>query len=117
MQCARVYVYFCRWIRTPHDKIALCICDQKGWFFWFNSEPAFHGHGQLAISVGEHPAITQACFLDLSGLRAATDEELGPDTERDLISSSLRKRILGALAAPIKLLPEVHRRLALTNLA
>lgn len=112
-----VCVYFCRWIKNPHDKIALCICDKKNFFFWFNSEAAFHGQGQLPISAGEHGAITKDCFLDLSGVKGISETELASAKDRGPISDALSARIIQMLKDPIDTLSEVHKTLALTNLA
>jgi hypothetical protein len=117
VKCKSVYVYYCQWIKNPHDKIVLCICDKSKFFFWFNSEAAFHDHGQLAIAAGEHPAITKACFLDLSGVKGISPQELKGIQDRGPISESLSTKILTALAAPIDLLPSAHKNLAIQNLA
>jgi hypothetical protein len=61
--------------------------------------------------------LTKTVFLDLSGFKAATEEELGAEAERDFISDALRGRILEALKVPIKPLPEAHRHVAVANLA
>jgi hypothetical protein len=111
-----VYVYLCRWIKNPHDKIALCICDQRNFFFWFNSTAAFHGEGQLAIKSGEHAAITKDCFLDLSGVKGISPQEIKTVANRGPISPALSKRIVTALSTPIPPLPDAHRQLAITNL-
>jgi hypothetical protein len=111
-----VYVYFCRWINPPHDKIALCICASPPLFFWFNSKAAFHGQDQLRVAAREHAAITRDCYLDLSGVKGISDLELRDRKDRGTISDVFRARILAALTQPIKLLPEVHRKLALASL-
>jgi hypothetical protein len=113
---AHVCVYFCNWIKPPHDKIALCICDTRNWFFWFNSKPALHGHGQLPVASGEHSAITKDCFLDLSGLRSVSADELAKAQMRGAISDALKARIVTALSVQIKPLPDAHRIVALNNL-
>ena len=113
----KVCIYLCRWIKNPHDKIALCVCDQQSFLFWFNSSSAFHGHGQLPISSGEHPAITKDCFLDLSGVKGISAAEASAARDRGAISDALKARILAALSNPIATLPDAHRQLALTNLA
>jgi hypothetical protein len=117
IQNKHVYVYPCRWIHPPHDKIALCICDRRSFFFWFNSNAAFHGIGQMVIGATEHPAITKACFLDLSSVKGASAPELAAAQDRGPISPALAMRILTELANPISTLPEFHRQLALQNLA
>ena len=111
-----VYVYYCHWIKNPHDKIGLCIRSNPNWFFWFNSDAAFHGHGQVLVKNAEHPAITKDCYLDLSGVRAASYEELKGAVDRGIIGVPLRTRILVVLQNPIEPLPDAHRNIALANL-
>ncbi|HEV2628045.1 MAG TPA: hypothetical protein VGV41_05320 [Pseudolabrys sp.] len=113
----KVCIYLCQWIKNPHDKIALCVCDKQSFLFWFNSSAAFHGHGQLAIAAGEHPAITKGCYLDLSGIKGISSSEATAARDRGPISDALKARVLAALANPIATLPEAHRNLALQNLS
>lgn len=115
--CGHVYVYPCSWIKNPHDKISLCVCNENNWFFWFNSTPAFHNHGQLLIQVGDHPAIAKQCYLDLSGIRGASPNELANAKHRGPINQPLLGRILTALEQKIIPLRETHRELALKNLS
>ena len=111
-----VFVFYCNWIADPHDKIGLCICDARAWCFWFNSAARSHGHGQLAISAGEHSALPKNCFLDLSGVKVLNQTERSAANDRGQISQALATKILMALSTPIKLLPETHRQLAIANL-
>lgn len=112
-----VCVYFCNWINPPHDKIALCICDQRSWVFWFNSHPRSHGHGQLLCDQNDHPgALTGPCTLDFSSVKAVAPSERAIVQSRGPISMAFRAKILSALANPIKTLPDAHRQLAIANL-
>lgn len=111
-----IYVYPCHWIVPPHDKIGLCLCAERRWFFWFNSKPARHGQGQLAIADGEHAAITKDCHLDLGSVLAASPEEATAAADRGVLSAGLRARIVEALSSPIKVLPEAQRAFALAAL-
>lgn len=111
-----VYVVYCNYIKNPHDKISLCFCAEKRFFFWFNSTPSRHGIAQLAVAANEHPAITKDCFLDLSGIRVFQPNEISANDDRGPISTALRARIVAELSNPIKLLPEAHRLRALGNL-
>lgn len=107
-----IYVYRCRWIDPPHDKIALCICDKRNWFLWFNSKAAFHGQGQLPITPLDHPAaIAKDCFLDLSSVKGSSQEEIAEAVEKNRghISDDLKKKIIAMLEKPIPVLVEVHR--------
>jgi hypothetical protein len=116
--CGNTYRYQCFWIDPPKPKIGLCFCPEKKWFFWFNSEPAFHGIGQLAIQQNEHPkALQKDCYLDLSSVKAASDEELKGCEDRAGMPPELAKKILAALSVDIKLLPEAQRLLAFKNLS
>ena len=112
-----VSVYFCRWIDKPHDKIALCFCDQRNFLFWFNSEAAYHGIAQMQVAAGEAPAITKDCFLDLSGAKGISEAEIAAANHRGPISDAFAARISAILSEPVATLPESHRQLALKNLS
>jgi len=115
--CGNAYRYYCRWITPPHAKRGICVCDMQAWFFWFNSVTAFHGQAQLSVQKTEFDkGLSKDCFLDLSGIRAASSNELQGADDLGSIPDALRKRILEELAKKIPLLPESHRKLALTNL-
>lgn len=112
-----IYVYYCNWIRPPHDKIALCICKDSNWVFWFNSNAKFHNIGQLPCEGADHStALRKACFLDVSGVKEMSASEVRNCVDRGEISPAFKARILQALGQPIKTLPEPHRALAIAAL-
>jgi len=111
-----IYVIYCSWINPPHDKICLCICDARRWFFWFNTKPSFHNIGQFKIQANAHPAISHECFLDLSSIKTASAAEITNSVDRGPISPFLRDIIKAELSTPIKRLPEAHRLHALSVL-
>ena len=111
-----VYVYHCRWIIPPHDKIAICVCNNRNWVLWFNTKAAFHGLGQLAVGKADHPnAITRDCFLDLSAVKGSSPQELidAAKNDRGPMSATLKEKILNALQTPIPLLPDFQRSVIL----
>lgn len=115
--CGHVYVYRCTWIKPPHDKIALCICGNQNWVFWFNSNPSFHGQGQLAVGPADYPAaLTKNCYLDLSSVKAVSPSEVGAAADRGPISPAFGAKIKAALAQPNALLPPAHKALVIANL-
>lgn len=115
--CGHIYIYRCNWINPPHDKIALCVCDERKWFFWFNSDPRVHGEGQLQVARDCHAAITKDCYLDLGSVKAVSEAELAAARDIGPISDALRADIEAALANPIRVLPEMHRTVARDNLS
>lgn len=117
LACGRAYRYWCRWIDPPHHKRGICICDSRSWFFWFNTDAAFHGVAQMAVTQVEFPAaLTKDCFLDLSELLCASPQELAGKDDYGPIPDPLRQRILQALSTPIRTLADANRHLAITNL-
>lgn len=117
MKKKEIVVYYCNWIKNPHDKILLCVCDQLNWGFWFNSNPAFHGHGQLKVEPADHvSAIYNICYLDLSSIKKMSYQEISQAQSRGTISPAFSAKILCALSNPIKPLPETQRLLACANL-
>lgn len=117
LSVSNVYVYFCRWLREPHDKIALCFCNQKNWVFFFNSNPRHHGIAQLAMRPEDHRhALRKECYLDLSQVLEMSAAEVASADDKDLVSDGLLDRIIGALEQPIDTLPAAQQELALQNL-
>ena len=115
--CGNIYVYHCNWIKPPHDKIALCVHDNPEWVFWFNSKPKSHGQGQLTVDTVDHPtAIRYSSYLDLSGVKAVSPNEVAVAQNRGPISAPFKAKIMAALALPIKTLPPTHLSVALNNL-
>jgi hypothetical protein len=102
-----VSVYYNSWINPPHDKIAVCICDQRSWVFWFNSLPRQHGYGQLLCDPSDHPAaLVRPCTLDLSSVKFISPSERAAVQDRGIISPAFRNKILAALANSIRTLPD-----------
>jgi hypothetical protein len=112
-----VFIYQCTWINPPHPKIILCICDERCWGFWFNSEARSHGIGQLPVSPEDHrAAITRDCFLDLSSVKAVRPQEVRAADDRGEISADFAAKIVEALEAGVDLLNNVHKEIALNAL-
>jgi hypothetical protein len=115
-QLGYVYVIYCSWIDPPHDKISLCIDDKNNWFFWFNSLPKTHGIGQVDAPNGCHGAIVKDCFLDISGVKTFSPIDLTTARDRGPLIEPFKTTARDALIAGVKLLPQVHRDLALAAL-
>jgi len=81
------YIILCQWIQNPHDKICLCVCDKRKWFFWVNSNPRFHGIGQVLLPANCHGAIYHDSYLDLSGIKTVSLQEEATARDRGQISS------------------------------
>jgi len=111
-----IYVYFCFWIIPPHKKIALYICEENDFVFWFNSEPRFHKIGQLVVADGAHTAINKDCYLDLSGVKKMDPNEIPKAKSRGPVKGKLRKDILGMLENEIITLPDIHKKMAIAAL-
>jgi hypothetical protein len=115
-QLGYVYVIYCSWIKPPHDKISLCIDDKNSWFFWFNSEKKVHGIGQVAAPQACHGAIVKDCFLDISGVKTFSPNDLATARDRGPLVDPFRTTVRDALTAGVSLLPASHRDLALVAL-
>lgn len=110
-------IYYCGWIKNPHDKIALCACDKRNWVFWFNSDASFHGIGQILCDASDHPGcLTKACYLDVSSFKAMTDAEIVCAQSRGVLSAAFRARIVAALKGPNRRLSPANKAIALANL-
>lgn len=105
------------WIDPPHPKIGVCICAERNWFFWFNSDARFHGHGQLAVAKSEHEeALTKDCTLNLAEVCAASPQELSTAEDKGAVPAALMAKVIATLEQPIPTLSDINRKLALKNL-
>lgn len=76
-----------------------------------------HGIGQLLIAQADCDQLNYDSYIDLSGLKTGSELDLNTARYGAPMSETMRASVLGALAQPIGLLPDVHRNLALANLA
>lgn len=111
-----MYVIHCSWIHPPHDKISLCISSEKNWFFWFNSDKKTHGIGQVVAPDGCHRAISKDCYLDLSGVKTFSPNDLKTAQERGALTDPFKTVVRDTLKAGVKTLPASHRDLGLAAL-
>jgi hypothetical protein len=111
-----VYRIHCGWIDPPHTKISLCISCEPFWFFWFNSKVAFHGVAQLEAKAGCHASISKDCYLDLSGVKVFSPDDLATAIDQGPIDPPLLDAILNVLNGAPSRLPQRHKDLALENL-
>lgn len=118
MIVGRVYVVHTSLTRPlPKDKITVCICAAENLFFWINTKPAAHGHGQLPLAASDHSALSHECYLDCSRVTTFPPNEIAAAQERDAISQELAQRIVAFLRdTPPKTLPGRHLQIALENL-
>jgi hypothetical protein len=110
----RVYIYRCDWIKPPHPKIFLCVDGAKRWGFFFNSEARRHGIGQIECGPADcAKALTKACYLDASGLKAIDLKEAERATEFDVVSQRLYDILIAELTGGNDLLSDAHRLVVL----
>jgi len=89
----------------------------KRWGFFFNSEPRKHGIGQLeCYQQDNEEALSKTCYLDLTGIKAATLAEEARATEYDEISQRLYECLIIEFTNGNDLLSDVHRLVALNGL-
>ena len=112
-----IYWITYNFIQPVHEKISLCICPDRPLFFWINSVAKVHGIGQIALCTVTCPQLNHDSYLDLSGVKTGSEIEMQTARDAGPISERMKALILAELAAPISLLPESHRTLALANLA
>ena len=110
--CHLYYIY-CSYLPEPHEKISVCVCADTPLFFWINSEPAFHGVGQVPVPLAMAPGVLKHdSFADLSGVKMFAEKDLKRARPFGVISNELRQLLLGALAAGNRMLPEARRQMA-----
>ena len=112
-----IYYIYCSYLSAPHEKISVCICAETPLFFWINTEPAFHGQGQVLVSVTMLPGILKHdSYADLSRVKTFAEKDLKRARHCGPISEDLRKLLLSALASGNETLPEAKRKLAAKGL-
>lgn len=112
-----LYYIWCSFIDPPHEKISICICDERPLFFWVNSAMRHHGIAQVEIQAGETAGIVAPSYADLSSVKTASPNDLRMARDYGQISEQLRQRLFAALSVPIASLPEAHRLKALDALS
>lgn len=93
MSLGDVLVVYTALSRPPKDKIVICVGDNPPLFFWINSDPRYHGIGQMPLSAADHPALTHDCYLDCSRVTTFPAHELRAAQQRDLITTALADAI------------------------
>jgi hypothetical protein len=116
-QAGHIYWITFHYIQPPHEKISVCVCPDRPLFFWINTNPKPHGVGQLLVQPGDCDQLRHESYIDLSGLKTGSEFDLNSARYGAPLSERMRAALLSALAQPIPLLPDVHRNLALANLA
>lgn len=118
MSVGHIYVIDTSLARPPKEKITLCICAADGFFFWINTKPAMHGHGQFQLTKADHHYLTHDCYLDCSRATTFPPSELADAKHIGPISSELAGRIVTFLKDdPPKVLPQRYIDLAIGNLS
>lgn len=116
-EAGHIYWITFHYIEPPHEKISLCVCPERPFFFWINTRPKSHGIGQLALTPHQCDQLSHDSFLDLSGFKTGTELDFGTARYGAPMSDGMRAEVLHALSQPIRLLPDSHRNLALGNLS
>ena len=88
-----VYVVETALANPQKEKITLCVCAADNLFFWFNTNPARHGVGQLPLDKDDHHYLTHDCFLDCSRVTTFPSHELDEAKPISLISKDLASKI------------------------
>lgn len=119
MRLGFVYAFDTVLKNKSEPKYGLCICEQKNYCIWINSNPSFHGIGQIPLREGDHDYIVKDCFFDFSGVKIQSDDEIiinfKPHPRR--ISATLARSLQVSLAAnPPSRLPQEHYNLILDSL-
>jgi hypothetical protein len=115
--CKNLYVIYCRYITPPHDKLCICFCDVGSLFFFINSNPRLPADAQEIIYRSEHVALSHDSYIDLSGARTFSTDELANANDRGPVPDIVLDRIRLRLTTGATTLPGKHRQLAFANLA
>ncbi len=92
-----VILIYCRNLKDPHDKFAVCVCPKRKWFFFINSEPRKRKpDAQVEIRTYELASLDHDSWIDTSSIKSFSDAELIP-AKRD------RNRHKGTLSPAVRL--------------
>lgn len=104
MQKWEVLRVFCDFLVVPHDKFCICLCPDRLWFFFFNTNPPqFRKAREFAVRVESFEAIflTHTSFVDtttverVDGRLVATAMEQS-DRRHGTLSPNLQAKIIYA---------------------
>lgn len=109
MRLGFVYPVFTSLKDPPDRKYVLCVCEDRNLCLWFNTEPRYHGIGQIPVRAGDHDYLVRNSYLDCSRVVLHPEEEIDEDLnlpEPRIISATLARKIhLSLTAQPPSKLP------------
>ncbi|MBL4871887.1 MAG: hypothetical protein JKY41_00450 [Rhodobacteraceae bacterium] len=79
MQKWDVVRIYCDDLRTPHDKYCICICPERNWFYFINSEkPEFRKSRELAVSIESYEAVflNRTSYVDTTTIQKFHSDQL-----------------------------------------
>jgi len=115
-ELGRVYIIRTTLTNPPKAKFAICVCAERGWFVWINSDPREHGHDQLPIEAGCHELVVRDSVIDLSRIVAHPSHEIEDARPFGIISPALRIKVRDFVATGCFVLPKKHALVILDNL-
>lgn len=92
----------------PHDKLCICICPRRHWYFYINSDPPeFRRAREVAIAIDnfEVTCLHHKSYIDTTWMvtdlpQKELDEALGDQRRQyGLISPTLQRRIITTVQA------------------
>ncbi|MBJ6122693.1 hypothetical protein [Sphingomonas mollis] len=89
-----MFVVYTALSKPSKDKIVVCVGNNPPIFFWVNTDPRFHGIGQMRLSGNDHTALTHDCYLDCSRVTTFPAHELRAARQRDPITTDLADAIV-----------------------
>ncbi|MBL4805970.1 MAG: hypothetical protein JKY31_01620 [Rhodobacteraceae bacterium] len=97
---------YCGFLKQPHDKYCICICPERRWFYFINSEPPqFRKARALAISIENYEAVflNRVSYVDTTKVEKNLDTDsidqaiTDQDRHCGAIMPTIRERIRGAV--------------------
>ena len=116
LECGRVYVIPSSVTKPPKDKICLCVCDTRAWFFFVNTKASRIAGGSVLVTALECSALNYDSHLDLSGVVAFQPRELAQGQARDMLADGAIRRVIAALQSGVRTLPKAHADRAIGTL-
>ena len=115
-----VFLIYCRLINPPKDKFVVCVCPQRRWFFFINSEPWKPPETQIRLTTNDLDFLAHESWLDTSRISCMTEVELNealgePGRSKGTLGESVRAKLVNAIENSMTL-PKGQIDILLANL-
>ena len=94
-----VLLIYCTYIEPPHDKFCVCVCPDRRWFFFINSEPRKSNVGQVPVLPRDLDCLDHESYIDTTKIVTFTTNELSRAQRKGAINPTIKLKIKMAVQA------------------